>query len=60
MDAPEVYWIHVAPRKQHMGETVALVITLVLWFVLLYFLVGHPLPPQHAGMVAPAHASETR
>jgi len=57
--APEVYWIHVAPRK-HTGEAVALLISVAVLFVLLYLMLEHPPLPHHAGAVVPAHASEKR
>lgn len=54
--APEVFYIHVPPKKRT-GETVALLVTLILLFLLLVVFVGHPKPPPHAQDVAPAHAS---
>lgn len=58
-DTSEVYWIHVQPRK-HTGETIALMITLLVLFVLMYLVVGHPARPAHTRDIVPAHASEKR
>ena len=57
---PEVYWIHVVPRKRT-GETITLLITLAALFLLLVLLLGHPVPPPtHQRFVVPAHSSEKR
>ena len=56
---PEIYWIHVVPRKRT-GETISLLITLLVLFALLVLLVGHPGPPARSRFVVPAHSAEKR
>lgn len=57
--APEVYWLHVVPRKRT-GETITLLITLLVLFVLLALLVGHPARTFRAPYVVPGHSSLKR
>jgi hypothetical protein len=56
---PEIYWIRIVPRK-HTGETISLLIALLVLFALLVLLVGHPGPPARSRFVVPAHSFEKR